>query len=119
MHALTLLRWFMIEQIPEYKQSTAEATWPLIMSCVCMGFILLNVWFIIRYRRRKIIIASSLFFNLLMALGALMAYAVVLLLNSYPPAKAICLVQPYLGHVAFALVFAPLFAKTYVLLFPL
>jgi hypothetical protein len=86
----------------------------MITSGILILLIIIIIIAIILYRTRKIVKASSVLFNSIMALGALLMYAEVFLLNAYAPTEAMCIAAPYVGHVAFALAFAALFAKTYV-----
>jgi hypothetical protein len=64
------------------------------------------------FRKKYIIMASSPYFCMLMCLGAVVGYSFMFTMIGRP-SEPICTARNWLGGIAFALLFGPLFGKTY------
>jgi gamma-aminobutyric acid type B receptor len=64
------------------------------------------------FRKKYIIMASSPYFCMLMCLGAVIGYSFMFTMIGRP-SEPICTARNWLGGIAFALLFGPLFGKTY------
>jgi hypothetical protein len=67
---------------------------------------------LIVHRDHPVIKAASPVFCLLILFGCVLGYVYVIII-ALTPTDVLCAVQPFIGHAAFALSFASLFAKTY------
>lgn len=77
----------------------------LLMACTLALAALLTL-----YRKHKFI-RQSFRFTLVTCLGGLFGLGITLAM--YPiPTNSVCIVQPWVGHLSFVLIFGPLFAKT-------
>jgi hypothetical protein len=74
---------------------------------------LIVAYVVFRTRNQMVIKTASPIFLILILFGGMMMYACGIMLVAYPPSSALCAVIPYLGHLAFALAYGSLLAKTY------
>jgi len=79
--------------------------------CLAVTFIFIIIFTV--KRKQQVVMASSYLFCLFILIGTLMALVVVILNAQNPPTSSICIAIPFLGHLAYAICFGSLFAKTY------
>jgi hypothetical protein len=82
------------------------------LSAFGLAFVIIVAAAFWKFRMTPIIRASSVRFMMILLAGCFLGFITVILI-AMPPSNANCLARVWVGHLAYALVFGPLFAKNW------
>jgi len=102
-----------LDHIPLTVQYVEEAILIVFIVLACLAFLVpvVNLVFLIRYRKHERVTASTPIFLVFILFGSMLALAVIWVI-SVDPTDATCVIPWWFAHLAFWIIFSCLFAKT-------